>query len=215
MSTIIRRALGAFLFFLASAASAATIQFDFAGAVTDDAINGCGGLVACGAVTGSYVFISTAPDGDPAANAGLYAATSISFSIDGTLFFLAADGVINVADFSTVDQYGLLALGGSASNGSTADLSILLQDFTHTAFSSDALPVNVAALGPLLPGGFTLNASDDSFQLLGSITTITCARGCDVLATVPEPATLFLFSVGLLILGLRWHVGFARFCRLH
>lgn len=202
MSTFRRKALGAVLFFLASVASAATIQFNFAGVVTDDAINGCGGVVACGAVSGSYVFDSAALDGNSAADTGLYAATSITFAIDGTPFFTAASGVINVANFGVVDQYGLLALGGSAGNGSTADLSMLLQDFTHTAFSSDALPLSPATLAALLPGSFTLDATDSSFQLLGSITAITCSRGCDPVAVVPEPAIVFLFGVGLAIMGL-------------
>ena len=203
MLETIRRALLPLLFSFASAAGATTIQFNFTGNVTDDAINGCGGVVACGAVTGSYVFDNAAPDGNAAVDIGLYAATSITLSIDGSLFFSAANGVINVANFSAVDQYGLLALGGIASNGSAADLSVLLQDFTGTAFSTDALPLTPSALALLLPGGFTLNASDDSFQLLGLITSISCSRDCGGVIPVSEPPLVLLFATGLVVACLR------------
>lgn len=203
MSVTMRRTLLIVLFSFATSAGATTIQFDFTGSVTDDAINGCGGLVACGAVTGSYVFDSVAADGNAAADTGLYAATGISLSIDGSLFFSAANGVINVANFTTIDQYGLLALGGIASNGSAADLSLLLQDFTHTAFSADALPLTPSMLALLLPGGFTLNASDDSFQLLGSITSISCHGDCGGVSVVSEPPFILLFAAGLAFVGMR------------
>lgn len=203
MLETIRRLLLPMLFSFASAAGATPIQFNFTGTVTDDAINGCGGLVACGAVTGSYVFDNAAPDGNAAADAGLYAATSIAFSIDGSLFFSAANGVINVANFAAVDQYGLLALGGNASNGSAADLSMLLQDFTGTAFSGDALPLTPSILASLLPGGFTLNASDESFQLLGLITSISCNGNCGGTSTISEPPLLLLFTAGLVFACLR------------
>jgi hypothetical protein len=42
----------------------------FFGTVTDDAINGCRGLVACGAVSGSFSFDSGAVDGNAAGGAG-------------------------------------------------------------------------------------------------------------------------------------------------
>ncbi len=48
---------------------------------------GCGGLVNCGVVTGSYTFDSAAPDFNPDPAAGVYFATGITFSIDGVLFF--------------------------------------------------------------------------------------------------------------------------------
>ena len=160
---------------LAIPAFAGLIGFTFTGQVTDDAINGCGGLVNCGAVTGSYTFDSAAADGNPDPTSGLYAATNISFSIDGVLFFSSASGSIVVANFPAVDQYGLLATG-TASNLSTADLSILLTDNTAAAFSSDALPLTGSALALLLPGTFQLNAEDDSFQLLGTIDSVSGAR---------------------------------------
>lgn len=185
----------------AGSVQAAPIQFSFTGRVTDDAINGCGGLVACGTVTGSYSFDSAAADGNAAPNTGLYGASAISFSIDGTGFFSAANGVINVANDYPADQYGLLALAGSAANGSMADLSMLLEDATGAAFGSDALPLSASALTSLLPGGFTLFASDDSFQLQGSIDSITCTSGCDG-GPVPEPASAALVAAGLAALGL-------------
>lgn len=188
--------------FLAAQANAAMTQFNFAGQITDDAINGCGGLVNCGVVSGSYSFDNAAADGNASVDAGLYGATSISFLIDGSLFFSATSGLINVANFAMVNQYGLLVLGGSADNGSSADLSILLEDTTAAAFSSDALPATPAALALLLPGDFTLFAGDDSFQLQGVIDSVTCTSGCGG-GTAPEPATALLLAAGLAAIG-RW-----------
>ena len=110
-------------------ANADLVVFTYTGQVTDDAINGCGVVVNCGVVTGTYTFDSAAADLNPDPVAGLYPATAMTFSIDGTLFFSSASGVINVANFLTVDQYGLLATG-IATNLSAADLSILLTDPT-------------------------------------------------------------------------------------
>src|SRR5207302_11111668 len=89
----------------------------------------------CGMVTGTYTFASATPDLHPDPTTGLYAATNITFSINGVLFFSAANGVINVANYTLVDQYGVLATG-TASNLSTATLSILLTDPTATARGS-------------------------------------------------------------------------------
>jgi hypothetical protein len=176
-------------------ANAGPIVFTYTGQVTDDAINGCGGLVNCGVVTGSYTFDSAAQDLDPAPTTGLYAATNIAFSIDGVLFFSSASGFINVANFSLLDQYGLLATG-TATNLSVATLSILLADPTAAAFSSDALPLNASALALLLPGTFQLNAGDDTFQLLGTIDRVSGGTS----APVPEPSSGVLLALGISIL---------------
>jgi hypothetical protein len=178
----------------------ADILFNFTGQVNDDAINGCGGLVKCGVVTGSYSFNPLAPDLNPNPTEGLYAATNILFSIDGTSFFSSASGFINVADFAALDQYGLLATG-IAANGSQATLSILLADLTATAFNSDALPLKASGLAPLLPGAFTLNAADDSFQLLGNIDSVSNVDA----SPVPEPSLrVFLaLCISTLFLGRR------------
>ena len=152
--------------------NASSVVFTFTGHVNSEAINGCGVLVKCGMVTGSYTFDSAAPDLNPDPVAGLYAATSITFLIDGVLFFSSANAVINVANFSLVHQYGLLAAGTVANLG-TAVLSVLLADPSAKAFGSDGLIQNPSALVKLLPGTFQLNADDDTFQLLGTIDTIS------------------------------------------
>jgi hypothetical protein len=87
-----------------TAAAASPIQFSFSGTVTDDAIDGCDAVVACGVVTGSYSFDSASTDGNADPLAGLFAASTISFSIDGTEFFSATNGVINVANDFPQDQ---------------------------------------------------------------------------------------------------------------
>ena len=185
---------------LFAAPAHADLLFTFTGQVTDDAINGCGVLVNCGAVTGSYTFDPAALDLNPDPTSGLYAALNIMFSIDGVPFFSSASGFINVANFSTVDQYGLLA-SGIAANLSLATLSILLEDSTHTAFSSDGLPQNASALTPLLPGTFQLNAADDAFQLMGTINSVSG----DV-SSAPEPSLVVLLALLMLILFARHHL---------
>jgi hypothetical protein len=186
------------LLLFAIPANANPVVFTYTGQVTDDAINGCGGLVNCGVVTGSYTFDSAAADFNPDLAEGLYSATNIELSIDGLLFFSSASGLINVANFSTVDQYGLLSTG-VATNGSEATLSILLADSTATAFSSDALPLNASALAPLLPGTFQLNAGDDTFQLLGTIDSVSSGTT----APVPEPSSGMFLALGISILFAR------------
>jgi hypothetical protein len=202
--TAVRSFLTAAIFLIASAANAELIQFSFRGQVTDDAINGCGAVVPCGAVTGSYSFDSAAADGNADGDTGLYAASAISFSIDGTEFFSAANGVINVANFTEVDQYGVLATGianNVIANNVSAVLSILLEDANASAFGSDALPLTASVLASLLPSRFTLFANDDSFQLQGTIDSVTCTSGCEGVS-VPEPATALLLAAGLAALGL-------------
>lgn len=203
MFRALRNAAATSIVLLGTIAHAAPVQFDFVGVVTDDAINGCGGLVACGTVTGSYVFDSTALDANGAASAGLFDAGAVAFAIDGTPFFLAASSKINVGDGAT-DFYGVLAEGGMAANGSIADLSMLLWDSDGSTFGSDALPLLPGALAPMLPGGFTLSAVDDTFQLMGTITSITCSRGCGGGGgQTPEPATVALLLAGVCGLGLQ------------
>jgi hypothetical protein len=179
----------------ATVASAGPVGFTFTGHVTDDAINGCGGVVNCGVVTGSYAFDSAALDGNPDPAVGLYAASSITLSIDGVLFFSSASGFINVVNFPAVDQYGVLATG-VASNLSMADLSILLADPTAAAFSSDTLPLSGASLALLLPGTFQLNAADDSFQLLGTIDSVAGSTSGPP-PSVPEPSSVMLLALGV------------------
>ncbi len=202
MSKVCSGVLAGLLALLATPAFAGPIGFTFTGQVTDDAINGCGGLVNCGAVTGSYTFDSAAVDGNPDPTAGLYAATNITFSINGVLFFSSASGSIVVANFPAVDQYGVLATG-IAANLSTADLSILLTDNTASAFSSDALPLTGSALALLLPGTFQLNAEDDSFQLQGTIDSVSGGAGTP--SSVPEPSSAAFAALVLFILVVRRH----------
>ena len=193
---------GVLLLFIAIPAFATPVTFFFTGRVVSDAINGCGGLVNCGVVTGTYTFDTATPDLNPDPTEGLYAVTNVTFSIDGVPFFSSAAGFINVANFPGVDQYGLLAMG-IAANGSPATLSILLTDPTGTAFSSDALPSNPTVLTPLLPGTFQLNAADDTFQLAGSIdsvSTLTAGMGfvqvCKIGVAGVAAGTNFAFNVG-------------------
>jgi hypothetical protein len=168
-------------------ASAATVTFNLTGSITDEAISGCGAIVNCGTLSVSYTFDSVAPDQNADPATGLYAVTALTISIDGIPFFSSADAVINIANFGLADQYGVLAFGPTVDFGD-ATLSVLFSDPTATAFNSDALPLEAIALTPLYPGSFQLNASDDAFQLLGTL---------DRLTAVPEPSSVVLLSLGI------------------
>src|SRR5439155_902583 len=93
---------------------------------------------------------------------------------------------------------GLLSTGVTT-NRSEATLSILLTDPTATAFSSDALPLTASALTPLLPGTFQLNAADDTFQLLGTIESVSVRTT----APVPEPSSGVFLALGISMLFAR------------
>lgn len=184
--------------FFAISARAGPFTVQLTGQATDEALFGCGAVVPCGDLLVTYSFDSTTADlnpGDP--ELGNYAATGITLSVNGTLLFSSASGLISIGNFGFFDQYSLVA-AGTASNGSNADLSVLLMDFSATSLNSDALPTDASALAGMLPGSFTLFANDDTFQLQGVIDDVA-------LSEVPEASSFALLSSGGLALLLARH----------
>ena len=205
MRKIVGRCLVAASLLASASTGAVPVRFDWVGSVTDEAINGCGVVVACAAASGSFVFDSLAVDGNPAGDTGLYAATDVRVSIDGMSFFSGAGGSINVANWPSVDQYGIFAPAGLAVDGSTADLSVFFEDATHLVLTSDALPLTSGFLAAMLPGTFTLYGVDaagaDTFQLMGTIDGLSCTSGCGGVPAIPEPSTMLLMALGLIAVG--------------
>ena len=133
-------------------ADAGPITFTFAGTVTQDPLldpdDPFGGTIAFGTpFSGSYVFESTTPDGDPSANGGSYtsAGGSLTLTIGGQTF-LAAD-LLNIGvgnNFSGSDFYTVFAQ--STGGPDLFDISLMLQDLNATVFGSAAAPDRRAAV---------------------------------------------------------------------
>ena len=157
------------------------------------------GAIQFGSPLYSYLnFDTTAPDLAPATDTGSYTMTGFPYGMSvviGSVVFPIMHSVnISIADNYSggIDQYLVYAWEGL--QGGLSDfqsMSILLQDDTGTAFSSDALPSTMPDLSQFSVSSFTLakqyTAADGNFyqyEIQGNV--------------VPEPGTVALLGVGLL-----------------
>jgi hypothetical protein len=199
------------------AANAAPITFSFTGEVSQDPLldpdDPFGGSIAFGTLfSGSYMFESTTPDGDPSANGGSYtsAGGTLSVTIGGNAFI--ASDLLNIGmgnNFSGSDFYTVFAQNTSGAD--PFDLSLTLQDLQGLVFGGALLPTDAPSFSAfeLATLFFTGIIGGNQVQIDGQLTSLTCTAGCvpgggtGTPVPVPEPATLALLSAGLAITRLR------------
>jgi len=167
-------------------ASAAVVNYSFAGTVTDDPL-GSGYTT----FTGSFNFESTTPDGiagDPStaayAQSGPTWGVGLVFNGSDTVNVFGSLNILITNNVGGTDQFGVLAQQGSST------VSITLVDFTQSVFSSDALPV-----APLTLVNFasrTLSWETPAGTLQGTLTSLTLNS-----APIPETGTLPMLALGL------------------
>lgn len=200
----VRRVLGAGLWALGASAplGAAPVTFTFQGAVTQVSVDPTGplaGLIGPGSPILAYLnFDTAAPDADASPQLGSYTFSGFPFGVApivGPVVFLVmhavnisvVDGVAGVGP----DLYSVFAWEGSAGGlGDYFSLSLLLEDDTGSAFSSDALPSGLPELSRfststlLISGQYTdLNQTFVQYEIQGRL--------------LPEPATFSLVALAL------------------
>jgi len=185
------------------AAWAAPITFNFSGVVAQtvfDPFDPFGGAVQTGSSLYTYVnFDSVATDAIPGAGAGSYSWSggtyglaafvgSLAFPVMRSLSISVVDG-----DLGGPDQYLVFASEGIAGGlGDYFSMSMLLEDGTGSAFSSDALPLTSPDFSKFATRSFTLNGqyTDASgefiqYEVQGNL-------------VIPEPHTAALVGLGML-----------------
>jgi hypothetical protein len=159
----------------ACTAHAAPVTSSFTGNVTSDPFGL--GLVS---FAGSYTFESEAPDAVPATSTGSYNSSGPGFGIavdfDSGAATASVTGALNIGianDFAgPVDQYTVTGSTG------TVELGLFLEDFTATAFGSDALPQLPPALADFAFRQFRWFDTDtnDPREILGTVDSLVWAR---------------------------------------
>lgn len=153
--------------------------------------------------TGSYTFDGLATDGVPAdPNTGSYASAgppyAFNLSLAGLGFAFGAVDIGIANDYpGPLDQYLVTyAENPSGANITGVLLEITLQDFSGTAFSSDALPLVPPTLTDFVVRRFFFTDTIDGNQ-------VEVAGVIDALAVaaVPEPSSLPLALVAMLTLA--------------
>jgi len=195
---------------------ASPITFAFTGMVSQDPLldpaDPFGGSIAFGTLfSGSYVFESTTPDGDPSANGGSYtsAGGTLSVTVGGNPF--SASDLLNIGvgnNFAGSDFYTVFARNTSGAD--PFDLSLTFQDLQGLVFGGALLPTNAPSFAAfeLATLFFTGTVGGNQVQIDGQLTSLTCVAGCvpggvTGTAVVPEPAAFALLSAGLAALYLR------------
>lgn len=202
MNMIQRTACAALVAAFTLPAAALPVTYTFTGTVqSDDANRGYSSF------TGSFNFDTATADGIADTSTGAYThgvGYGMSITWDGALapsLLLSLQGdlhVLTTNDLGGADQLGVLAHMGDDS------FSLSLWDFSQALLSSDALPAQNLTLAGF--GWNTLSWQGLDGELLGSLTSLSCATGCsDALppppppppGTVPEPGSLMLAQLGL------------------
>jgi hypothetical protein len=184
-------------------ARAAPITFNFAGVVTQavfDPFDPLGGAVQAGSPLYTYMsFDSVATDSIPDPGAGSYAwngggygfaafVGSIAFPVMRTLTISIVNGPLG-----GLDQYLVFASEGIAGGlGDYFSMSMVLEDATGSAFSSDELPLTSPDLGKFAIRSFTL--SGQYTHVSGAFVQYEVQGDL----VVPEPATAALVGLGML-----------------
>ena len=194
---------------------AAPVTFAFTGSVTQasfDPNDPSGGEIAFGtAFSGSYTFESTAPDRISNDSSGSYASPAgapygFAVNFGPGHDFVTSDalsvGVIDNA--GGVDAYSVLACFGGFTCPEVM-LELFLGDLDGSVFADDALPLDTLAFEAFEVATFALRGLIDGNQveILGNLSSLSCAEGCQSPQPVPEPGTLLLLTPALAALGWR------------
>jgi hypothetical protein len=170
--------------FVASAANATPVTFDFTGTLTTGA-----------AFTGQYTFDSAAQDTAASPNSGRYVSIGPEFafvlntggsrfSVDGTLVGVDDHNSYRVSAFGNDDR----------------DVLALQLDFASDVFADDSEPLTPPSLSGATNNSLFVRGFGLPGDLFGTFTSLTCAT-CAPETSVPEPGMLTLFGAGLLMLG--------------
>lgn len=155
------------------------------------------------AFNGQFTFNRTAVDQLADPDLGYYKMSNAPYGMNVVFDGSTAVGFDKVMDIVVSNDFtGIDRLNAYARNDDTFDsLSILLTDFTHTLFSSDALPLPTGGLTLAMFGASAFNYDSSGGLLIGHLTGLSCSAGCEDIVpplTVPEPETWALVFGGLL-----------------
>lgn len=195
-------------------AEAAPVTFAFTGAVTQvtfDPNDPTGGEITFGtAFSGSYTFESTASDQIADGSSGAYASPSglpYGFAVNfGPGHDIITNDALTVGVFDNagVDAYGVIACFIDVTCPSLT-LELFLADVDGSALSGDALPLDSLTFDAFEVATFAMRGIVDGNQIeiLGNLSSLSCAEGCVSPQPVPEPGTMLLLSPALAALGWR------------
>jgi hypothetical protein len=188
----------------AAPAMAASMTFNFTGAVSDVSAALFPHLTAGHSLTGSYTFNTATIDSNPSANIGRYNGTIQALTVNlvptiGSTYTAtlgsAGSNFIEIRNQPSSDRYLVQApLTGPLVNGySPLRFRIELIDPTATAFGNDLLPSTPPSLSSFAASRFRIVFEDGSgnARVRGTLTSLTA---------VPLPTAVILFGAGLLAL---------------
>jgi hypothetical protein len=147
-------------------------------------------------ITGSYTYESTTPDSKPETWGGDYwhysSPAGVFLSVGGFEFKTDLENVafcVSVRDNTPDDVYAIGSSNNSLlSNGvSVESIWWQLNDHTHTAFSSDALPVTEPVLRQWQANVLDIEGEQGGYHLMAEVTSVEI---------IPEPVTFLLFVTG-------------------
>jgi len=158
------------------------------------------------AFTGQFSFDRTAIDQLADPEMGYYTMSHTPYGMNVVFDGSTALSFNDVFDvLVTNDSTGIDRLNTYARNDGAFDsLSILLTDFTHALFPSDALPLPAGGLTLAMFGASKFTYDSSGGLLTGHLTGFSCSAGCEAtvpIPAVPEPETWALTLGGLLAVG--------------